>query len=150
MQKYIIFLCFIFTYIHAKELRGIKKMVEVDEIINLEDIGDIMNNTTIFDQFIKYFFRYDMPSIISYNDNEAECFYIGDRCIFELDGKDILMEIDFDENKPEYTLVVTHNDKKRKIQKSRCEYFNKDIQILKKSIECKITEYAHVIKIKNI
>lgn len=152
MQKYIVFLFLLCTLCNSKDLRGSSVLEEEEEVqeINLENMGDIINNTNVFDTLVKYFFQYNMPSIVSYTDDDAECYFIGDRCIFELDGQEIIMEIDFDENKPEYTLIVSHGNKRRLIRSELCENFNRDIQILLKSIECEITEYAHVIKVKNI
>lgn len=145
MQKKILILSIMFVCIHSKALKGY-----VEDTYTIENIGNEINDEDIFKKISNYFFRYDMPSIVSYLNDDAECYYIGDRCIFELDNKHIFMEIDFDEDKPEYSLVVLQNDKIRQLKAEKCEDFNKDIRILSKSIECEITEYAHVIKIKNI
>lgn len=129
----------------SRELRGLD-----EDTFTIEDMGDIVNNTAVFDNIIKYFFKYNMPSIVSYKHEDAECYYIGDRCIFELENDNIFMEIDFDEDKPLYTMIVSHNNMRRQLQGESCNMFNDDLIILEKGIECKITEYAHIIKIKNI
>lgn len=113
-----------------------------------ESFGIKLEDDNLMQKILKYVSEYKMPSIVVYDDEDAECYFIGDACIFHFNNTNI--ELNFNDVMPEYVLHIEYNSSKRRLKGESCETFDEIMSLWKKKITCDITEYAHVIKIINI